>query len=66
MCCRSTQEDMKTFRQFFQTYREEVVANSVSGGGVAGLTGDPPVFLGKKKTTLTRQMPRPFFKKKKV
>ncbi len=32
-----------------RSIREEAIANSVGGGGVAGLTGEPPVNLKKKK-----------------
>jgi len=29
--------------------KEEAPVNSVAGGGVAGITGEPPVYLKKKK-----------------
>jgi len=32
-----------------RSLREEAIANSVGAGGVAGITGDPPVDLKKKK-----------------
>ena len=33
-----------------RSIREEAIANSVGGGGVAGITGEPPVNLKKKKS----------------
>jgi hypothetical protein len=32
-----------------RSIKEEAIANSVGGGGVAGITGEPPVNLKKKK-----------------
>ena len=32
-----------------RSIREEAIANSVGGGGVAGITGEPPVNLKKKR-----------------
>ena len=32
-----------------RSLKEEAIANSVGGGGVAGITGDPPVNLKKNK-----------------
>jgi hypothetical protein len=32
-----------------RSLKEEVIANSVGGGGVAGITGEPPVNLKKKR-----------------
>jgi len=31
-----------------RSIREEAIANSVGGGGVAGITGEPPVNMKKK------------------
>jgi hypothetical protein len=35
-----------------RSIREEAIANSVGGGGVAGITGEPPVNMKKKKRPL--------------
>jgi len=35
-----------------RSIREEAIANSVGGGGVAGLTGEPPVNLKRKENQL--------------
>jgi len=32
-----------------RSLKEEAITNSVGGGGVAGITGEPPVNLKKKK-----------------
>ena len=32
-----------------RSIKEEAIANSVGGGGVAGITGEPPVNLKKKR-----------------
>ena len=40
---------MANIMNMARSIREEAIANSVGGGGVAGLTGEPPVNLKKKK-----------------
>ena len=35
-----------------RSLKEEAIANSVGGGGVAGITGEPPVNMKKKKRPL--------------
>lgn len=40
---------IKNIINMVRSIREEAIANSVGGGGVAGITGEPPVNLKKKK-----------------
>ena len=40
---------IKNIINMVRSIREEAIANSVGGGGVAGLTGEPPVNLKKKR-----------------
>lgn len=40
---------MTNIMNMVRSIKEEAIANSVGGGGVAGITGEPPVNLKKKR-----------------
>ena len=44
--------DIDRIIEIVRTLKEEAPTNSVAGGGVAGITGEPPVFPKKKRPTI--------------